>query len=189
VSPSPSPDASTVRALRAAVLRVPAVGTAALAHAAVDPCQNFLGVLLAAGVCWPAAVALLGARRHRMVLLGWILTAQAVTHLMLSLTCSSPASGWELLHQALPGGLMLAAHAASAAIAAVLLAKADAGLWAARALLRSGSRLLRTLTRPSIRPRVPARLPRLVPLAIPELGTIWQAGTPVLRAPPRPATA
>jgi hypothetical protein len=192
---SPSPAASTVRALRAAVLTVPAVGSAALAHAAVDPCTSVLGVLLSAGVCWSAAVALLGARRPRVALLGWVLGAQAVTHLMLALTCTDPSSssGGALLHRTLPGALMLAAHAGAAAAAALLLGRADAGLWTARALLRSGARLLRLLARTLVRlPRVRATVPTLPP--VPTVGSrvrgsVWRGGTPVLRGPPRPATA
>jgi hypothetical protein len=72
------PQQGLVRVVRAGVLTVPAVGFATFAHGSVDGCVSVVAVLLAVGVCWPAAVVLLGAQRRLPTLVGWLVVAQGV---------------------------------------------------------------------------------------------------------------
>jgi hypothetical protein len=138
------PDHGVVRGVRAAVLTLPAVGAAAAAHLLVDGCADLVGSAVALGVVWPAAVALLGRRRSVPAFLLWVVAAQAVTHILLELTCRSVTSGETPFLQhvgASPSARMLAAHGVAALLTAVALGRADAGLWTAHALLRLVGRL------------------------------------------------
>lgn len=138
------PDHGAVRGVRAAVLTAPAVGAGVLGHVLADGCADLLGTLLAVGVVWPAAVAVLGRRRSPAAFLAWVVGAQAVTHLLLELTCSSVRTGQMSLVQhlvATSSGEMVTAHAVAAVLTAVALGRADAGLWAAHALRRAVRRL------------------------------------------------
>jgi hypothetical protein len=182
------PERGWVRGVRAAVLTVPTVGFATLAHASVDSCVSVIAVLLATGVCWPAAVALLGARRRLPALVGWLVLAQAVTHLLLELMCGDTPAG----HSGLVGHLtlgvspaMLTMHCGSVVVTAVLLRRADAGLWTAQALVAAGARAARLLVvgvlpvpcapvLRVVRAASSARRPRV----------LWAAPPPLRRGPP-----
>jgi hypothetical protein len=69
------PQQGLVHAVRAGLLTVPAVGFATVAHASIDSCVNVVALLLAAGLCWPAAVILLRAQRRLPALIGWVVIA------------------------------------------------------------------------------------------------------------------
>jgi hypothetical protein len=176
---TPDPRSALVRGVRALVLTVSAVGLAGAAHSLVDACLNATGLLLAAGLCWPAAVWVLGRRRHVPALVAWLAGAQVVTHLLLEATCGP--SGRALPPRA------LAVHAVGCAISALLLHRADSGLWAAHLLLRAVDRL---------RPRRPVLLavplaPRTrVETAVPPIRPRAVTRTPyVRRGPPSSAAA
>jgi hypothetical protein len=165
--------------VRAAVLTVPTVGTAAVAHAAVDGCDSPFALLVAAGLCWPAAVALLGVQRRLAALLAWVVAAQVGAHLVLAALCADGDG-----HLGLAASpVMLAAHGVAAVATAALLAGADAGRWTACARLRRATRLLRTRRLPA-RVVVPAPLRRTSPVSLPLPRTSWVAAQPALRGPP-----
>lgn len=160
------PQRGLVRGVRAAVLALPAVGVAALAHRSVDRCLDVPGTLLALGACWSGAVAVLGARRRLPALLGWLVAAQVVTHLALQATCATPGP-------LVPGARPLAAHLAAVVVLALALHRADAGLWLADGLLRAVRRLLAP-TRP-----VPPLVPGAAPL--PATAAPWRLPSAVPR--------
>lgn len=135
------PSTGVLRGLRAGVLTIPTVGTAVLGHAAVDGCGSVFAVLVAAAVCWPAAVALLGRCRRLPALVAWVVGAQLMSHVVLAALCGEGAVAQHVLSEMTPA--MLGAHAAAALVTGAFLARADAGLWAAGALLRAVGRLLR----------------------------------------------
>ena len=134
---TPDPRAGRVRGLRAAVLTVPVVGLTALAHG----CPTLVGTLLLVGLVWPAAVALLGARRGLVPLLAWTAAAQLGGHLLLTTLCPDERAGAS------------AAHLAAGLACAAVLGRADAGLWSARALLRLAARLRPPAALPPVTPR------------------------------------
>jgi hypothetical protein len=182
------PQQGLVRVVRAGVLTVPAVGFAAFAHASVDRCVSVVAVLLAVSVCWPAAVVLLGAQRRIPALLGWLVVAQGVTHLLLQQMCGDAGRGSSGLIEHLMMGVspdMLAMHAGSVIFTAVLFGRADAGLWTARAVVRAGARALRRIGAPVL----PVGLPRVYCTAGASTGkrrpqVLWEAGAPQRRGPP-----
>ncbi|MCW2586062.1 MAG: hypothetical protein JWN55_1578 [Frankiales bacterium] len=182
------PGQGLVRGVRAAVLTAPTVGAAVLAHALGGGCLSFLAVFTAAGVCWPAAVALLGVRRRLPLLLLWIVLAQAVTHLLLERLCADVVSGQASLSQHLLTGLtgpMAVTHAGAVLVTGLLLGRADAGLWAADALLRAGARALRDtqdLPLPALPEPVRSSAPTVADARRPR--PVWKAAPPVRRGPP-----
>lgn len=180
------PSRGLIRGARAAVLTVPAVGAAAATHSLVDGCASWVAVGLAAGLCWPSAVAVVGARRRLGTLLMWVAAAQVVTHLLLELTCPEVVSGQVSLARHLRGSLtpeIVAAHVTCALVTAVLLRRADAALWAAHKLLRAAWRLARAFMVPRPSPVVRDRAE--VPAPGVELVTdLWRAPRPVRRGPP-----
>jgi hypothetical protein len=166
------PRRGAVRGTRAAVLAVTAVGVAGAAHTFADGCLDLLGLLHALGVCWPAAVAVLGARRRLPALLGWAVAAQVVTHVVVQLTCGgSPA---------VPARALVP-HAVALAVTTALLHRADAGLWAAHTLLRALARLLPPALGAGVRPAAP-RLPLPSPAPLPQQR--WRVVPSGLRGPP-----
>jgi hypothetical protein len=181
------PSAGLVRAVRAAVLTIPTVGAAALAHASVDGCDSVFAVLVAIGFCWPAAVALLGARRRLPAFLAWVVSAQVATHLLLEAMCPDVASGPSGVLAHLLTGVtpsMLAGHAVAALLTAVLLGRADAGLWAADALIRAGARALRLGRRLAL-PPLPAPSRRTRPgVVVCTPRSSWASARPDRRGPP-----
>ena len=172
------PSTGLLRGVRAAVLTVPTVGTAAVAHAAVDGCDSLFALLVAAGLCWPAAVALLRVQRRLPALLAWVVAAQAGAHLVLAALCSDGDGHLRLA--ASPA--MLAAHGLAALATAALLARADAGLWTASALVRRAARLLRWRVPPPV--VVPTQLRRTLPVSLRLPRSSWVAAQPALRGPP-----
>jgi hypothetical protein len=182
------PAKGLVRGVRAAVLTAPTVGGAVLAHAFVDGCGSFMAVFTAAGVCWPAAVAVLGARRRLPVLLLWVVMAQAVTHLLLERMCPEVMSGQTSLADHLLMGVtgpMVAAHVGAVLVTGLLLGRADAGLWGADALVRAGARALRA-TRDLPLPALPEPVATSTTTVedIPRPRGVWKAAPPVRRGPP-----
>ena len=179
------PRQGCVRGVRAAVLTAPAVAAAGLAHSLTDGCGSLLVLLLAAGLLWPAAVAVLGARRRLPVLLCWLLGAQLLTHLLLVSACSDVTSGQEGAWQHLQAGLTpatVAAHLCALAATATLLSRADAGLWTARALIRGASRMWRLAVMLPAPPTL-VRL-RLLPLLVQVLEDTGKVARPPRRGPP-----
>jgi hypothetical protein len=182
------PRQGLVRGMRAAVLTVPAVGVAALAHAMADGCGSIMAMLIAAGLCWPAAVALLGNRRKLPVLMLWLLAAQVVTHVLLEQMCSDGTSGQVGPVQHLTGGLttsMVVAHVGAVLLTAAFLGRADAGLWTADALLRAGARALcatSALRVPALPQQRPASPPVATSVVCPR--ALWETAVPVRRGPP-----
>jgi hypothetical protein len=182
------PQQRLVHAVRAGLLTVPAVGFATLAHASIDDCVSVVALLLAAGVCWPAAVILLRAQRRLPALIGWLFIAQGVTHLLLEQMCGDAMPGNMGLVDHLMMGVsptMLAMHGGSVLFTAIVFGRADAGLWTAQALVRAGTRALGLLGTPVVpaglppEPRTPdvstgARRPRV----------LWQGPAPLRRGPP-----
>ena len=180
------PTRALVRGVRAGVLTVPAVGMAASAHASAGSCTSLVGLGLAAGVSWPAAVALLGRRRSVLSLLAWLTLVQAVTHVILEQLCPDVMSGQMGLLDHLLMGLtptMLLMHGGSVLLTALVLARADAGLWTARALIRAGARMIRTIRLPKA-PAVVVPRTRLLPVEPKPLIDLWKAPHPVRRGPP-----
>lgn len=182
------PESGLVRGLRALVLTVPAVGGAVLAHGLTDGCGSLAAVLTAGGLCWPAAVVLLGARRRLPALIAFVLLAQLVTHALLERTCTDITSGQVGLLAHLRHGFtpqLVAIHLLAAAVTALLLGRADAGLWSARQLVRGGARILRLAGALPPLPLPPAVV-RLVAVVsgIPLLRSTWETAQPVRRGPP-----
>jgi hypothetical protein len=116
-----------VRGVRAAVLAVPTVGIAAGAHASAGGCAPLWTIALASVGSWPLAYAVLGVKHGVRSLVAWILATQVLTHAVLDLGCTGHHS---------TDTRMLAAHVLGAVVTATLLARADAGLWLAQALVR-----------------------------------------------------
>lgn len=163
----------SVRGLRAAVLTVPAVGSAALGHGTMHGCDSAVSILAAAGLCWPAAVMALGARRRVTSLLLWLVAAQVLTHVVLEALCTDVLSGQvslatHLAHSTTAG--MAGIHLAAAGVSALLLGRADAGLWTARALLRAARSATRAL-----------RVTDWVAPAVPDLSSVPTEASPVRR--------
>jgi hypothetical protein len=161
------PRGGAARGLRALLLALTAVAVAGAAHTAAAGCVDLLGLALALGTCWPAAVALLGRRRRLPVLLAWTTGAQAVTHVLLATTCGA---GWHVVPAP-----ALAAHAAAVVVTTALLHRADAALWVAHVLRRAATRWLRRPTAPVL-----PSLPRHAPI------DLLQACRQIWQAPPRP---
>lgn len=171
-----------VRGVRAGVLTVPAVGVGVVAHYSADGCVSLLSVLLALGLCWPGAVALLGAQRRVPALVAGLLASQFLTHALLEWGC--PPLG----HEAMAGQLglpMLAAHVVACLLLAVVLGRADAGLWAARRLVWAAARMF-TICGALRLPLGPVAVLRILPVVTrfvrPRVA--WQAALPVRRGPP-----
>jgi hypothetical protein len=176
-----NPAIGMARGLRAAALAIPTVGVGLLAHRLNDGCLSALGALTSGALCWSAAVLMLGRQAGVRSLLRWTVAAQAITHLALSVTCPAVTAGRESLLSHLTAGMgrqMLLAHVVSAIVCSVVLARADAGLWAAHRLLHATAKLVRSwialrlqppavlkLRRPPISAAVVA--PRLVVLRLP----------------------
>jgi hypothetical protein len=179
------PNRGLVRGVRAAVLTVPTIGGAALAHSFVDGCDSLVALALAAGLCWPAAVALLGARRRLPALVAWVVTAQVATHLLLEGLCGDVTSGavpWHLHLMTGVTGTMAVAHGLAVLVTSVLLGRADAGLWTAHALIRAVARVLV----PRLARQLPAPVRRTTPVVddVPAPRTTWVAAQPARRGPP-----
>lgn len=182
------PQRGLVRGIRAAVLTVPAVGSAALVHALADGCGSLLVISLAAGLCWPAAVAVLGNRRRLPALVAWLLAAQLVTHLLLEWTCTAVTSGQVPLLTHLQRGVspsMLGAHLGAVLVTAVALGRADVGLWTADAVVQAAGRALQ-LAPALVLPSVPDAAPGWAALdaGVPCLRDLWRAALPTRRGPP-----
>jgi hypothetical protein len=173
-----------MRGARAAVLTVPTVGTAAVGHSLVDGCGSLFAVVVATGLCWPAAVALVGSRRGPAAIGAWVLAAQVALHLVFASLCSDGAGSQHLLAGVSPS--MLAAHLAAAVTTALFLARADAGLRAAHALMRAASRLLR-LPRQAAPVVVPAAFRRTPRRTAPVVKLAVVLAQPSRRGPPVPA--
>jgi hypothetical protein len=182
------PQQGVVRVVRAGVLTVPAVGFATIAHASVEGCVSVVAVLLALGVCWPAAVVLLRGQRRLPVLVGWLVLAQGITHLLLAQMCGDARPGPSGLVGHLMMGVspdMLAMHAGSVLFTAVLFGRADAGLWTARALVRAGARALRLIGASLVPVGLPrACLPVGVTTGVRRPRVLWEAAAPPRRGPP-----
>jgi hypothetical protein len=182
------PQQRLVHAVRAGLLTVPAVGFATVAHASIDDCVSVVAVFVAAGLCWPAAVILLRAQRRLPALIGWLVLAQGVTHLLLEQMCGEAASGNMGLIDHLMMGIsptMLAMHGGSVLFTAVLFRRADAGLWTAQALVRAGTRALGVFGAPM----VPVGLPPVpqtsdVSTGVRRPRVLWQGPAPLRRGPP-----
>jgi hypothetical protein len=171
------PQRGLVRGVRAAVLTAPAVGIAALAHSQVDTCLDGLALALSAGLCWPAAVALLGRRRRLPALVAWLVGAQVVTHVLLAQACHEPQQ-WSTSGTA--------AHGVAVLLTAALLHRADTDLWIARAVVRSAARLLDLTPRATWRLTSPRRLRPVVQAAVVLLAP-HRSSPRVLRGPPSSA--
>lgn len=183
------PRAGLVRGVRAAALTAPTVGTAVAAHSLADGCAGPVAIGTAVGLCWPAAVALLGTRRSLPTLLAWVVTAQLAVHVLLERMCPDVVSGQTSLAQHLThttGTTMLATHAVAAALTAVLLHRADGGLWVAHALRRAAARLRPpravAVVVPSARP-VPASAVPVVLRDLTETAPLQRRGPPAPCAP------
>ncbi len=136
----PGPAQGSMRAVRGAVLAMTALAVAEAAHAGTDGCSSPVGLVLAFGLCWPAAVAVLGRRRRLPGLMVWLVASQVGLHVLLESRCEEVVSGRQalLVHLSVPpSGGVLIAHGAAVAVSAVLLGRADAGLWAVDALRRA----------------------------------------------------
>lgn len=185
------PTRGLVRGVRAAVLTVPIVAGAVLAHATADGCADLLAVVAALGLCWPAAVALLGARRSLGALVLWVAGTQVVTHVLLEWVCGEGGGHASLAQHLLSSldGTMIATHLIAVVVTSVLLGRADAGLWTADALLSSASRLLGLPTPlpAQVTPVVLAHLRR--PDAVPPLHPLWETAPLQRRGPPGCALA
>jgi hypothetical protein len=183
------PARGLVRGVRAGVLTVPAVGSAALAHSSAGGCASVVGIVVAAGVCWPMAVALLGRRASLFALVGWLVLAQGFTHLLLEWLCPDVVSGHLGLVEHLTTSTtptMLTMHVVAVVLTAAVLGRADTALWTAKTLRRLASwavNLIRAL--PSRTLPVLVGPPACPPVAVPwTLRDLWKAPHPVRRGPP-----
>jgi hypothetical protein len=177
-------DRGAVRGVRAGILASAAVLGAVSAHSLVDGCVNVVGALLALGYAWPAAVAVLGARRRVPALLLWLTGVQVVTHVLLDWTCTSVSSGQVGFAEHLVSGLQLSpllVHGASVALSAAVLGRADAGLWLARGLVTAARSFLRPVLPGAF---VPDRTRALPVLQVELAADVWQVPHPVRRGPP-----
>jgi hypothetical protein len=185
--PRLDPRQGLVRGVRAAVLTVPTVGGAVAAHAMADGCGSPLAIALAVGLCWPAAVAMLGARRRVPALIAWVALAQLVTHVLLERMCQDVVTGQMTLVDHLARGTtpsMVAAHTAAVLVTAVLLGRADAGLWTADAMIRAGARALR-MTSDVAAPTLPVvARPPTAPASSPRPRVLWETAPLQRRGPP-----
>ncbi|MFN2539625.1 MAG: hypothetical protein ABR549_15935 [Mycobacteriales bacterium] len=181
------PRAGAVRGVRAAVLTVPTVGGAALAHSVVDGCDSIFALLVAAGLCWPAAVALLGGRRRLPALIAWVLCAQFATHLLLEAMCTDVTTGHAGWAHHLTAGLtptMLLSHGTALLLTSLALGRADAGLWTAHSIVQAAARALRLGVR-VVLPPVPASVRRTRPVLVVDAPrSSWVAAQPARRGPP-----
>jgi hypothetical protein len=144
------PRGAAARGLRALVLTSVAVAVAGSVHTYLDGCLDLSGLLLSLGLCWPGAVLVMGRRRRLPLLLGWVVGAQVVTHVVLTLTCGAA--------QTTPGRVVLG-HALAVLVTTAVVARVDAALWAADSVRRALARLLLPLaTAAPVVPRV-AELP------------------------------
>ena len=166
------PRRGLARGMRALLLALVTVGVAGAAHTYVDGCLDLTGLALSLGLCWPLAVGVLGRRRSTLALLAWTGAAQVVTHAVVELTCGGT---WH----AAPFQVLVA-HGGAVVLTTLLLARADAGLWAAHALVRAFSRLLLPLLLPApvVRRPLPAPSAPLLPRAR------WLVSVRALRGPP-----
>lgn len=167
-----------VRAVRAGVLAAPAVVSAALAHGEAGGCEGALALVLATALCWCGAVAALTRRRSAAALLGWLLGAQVVTHVVVELFCGATSPAQHLAH-----GLtsrMLLTHLVAAALAAPVLARADAGLWLTRVLLRAVRRRRPAVVRAVVVPDRPVASPVPVLVSLVTSAPVGRRGPPVL---------
>jgi hypothetical protein len=120
-------------------------------------------------------VVVLGRRQQLLALLAWTAAAQVVTHAVVELTCGGAGHPTPLR--------VLAVHAAAVVVTAVVLQRADAGLWVASALRRALGRLLLPLV-----VRTPVRLrPRRAHVAPLLPRTRWLVSPQLLRGPPSSA--
>lgn len=178
--------AGAMRALRAGVLTVPAVGIALVTHLSADGCTSAAGVFAAMALTWPAAVLLLSRQRRLPVLLTWLVGVQVSLHVLLSSFCTDVTSGQVTVWHAvtsLPTDRMLLAHCLAVLATGVVLGRADAGLWATKALVRAVGRL-----------RLPTAVPPVracgAPVALRaadgsmHLPRLWSSPRPVRRGPP-----
>jgi len=158
------------------------VGLAEVAHAGTDGCGSVLGLLLALGLAWPAAVAVLGVRRRVPVLLLWLAATQVVLHVLLESRCDEVLSGRQGVVAHLsspPSGRVLLAHGLAVVVSALLLGRAEAGMWAADAVRRS----LRVGV-PVMAVVVPVVRARLWVPVLPLAQDVWRGPRPARRGPP-----
>lgn len=132
-------------------------------------------------------MALLGRQRCLAPLVLWLGLVQAITHVLLEQLCADVMGGHTDVLQHLTAGLtpgMLALHGGSVLLTAVVLGRADAGLWVARALIRTGAWLLRIVSGlPRYVVVITSRPAPPLPVA-PVLMDLWKAPHPVRRGPP-----
>lgn len=181
------PRTGLMRGARGAALTVPAVALAVLAHSAGGGCVTWLGVLTSLGLCWPAAVAVLARPARALVLAGWLLLAQLVTHTVLEWLCADAAAGHQLSREHVATGLvpkMLLMHGVATLLTAVVLARADARLWAARTLLRAAARAVRLVQRCPSLTRPVVSTPAPCPPVVPVLRDRWKGPHPKTRRGP-----
>ena len=167
-------DRGAVRGVRAGILASAAVLGAVSAHSLVDGCVNWVGALVALGYAWPAAVG------YEL----WLTGVQVVTHVLLDWTCSTVSAGQVSFADHLVSGIQLSpllVHTASVALSAVVLGRADAGLWLARGLVGAARSVLRPVVPGAfVLDRTPALPVRRVALP----ADVWQVPHPVRRGPP-----
>jgi hypothetical protein len=178
------PAHGVLRGVRGAVLAVCAVAVAEVAHAGTDGCSSLVGLLLALGLCWPAAVAVLGRQRRLGALLGWLAATQIGLHVLLESRCQEVVSGHQplLAHLSVPpSGRVLLAHGLAVAVSAVLLGRADAGLWTVDALRRAVWLVMLPMLVVVV---WPARRVRRVCLRVLPARNVWEGPRPSRRGPP-----
>ena len=177
-------DRGWVLGLRAAVLTAPTVAIAILTHLSADGCVTGLAMVSALVLTWPAAVLLVARRRGTPSLITWLVGLQLGLHCLLSGLCDQVATGqvtpWHAF-SLVPSGRMLLAHALAVVATAILLGRADAGLWATRAVLRAIGRL----RPPQLVPVSPApQAERPAGITPTFVTSLWAAPGPVRRGPP-----
>jgi hypothetical protein len=185
VSPvSVRPGRGALRAARTLLVAVPSVTLSAAAHAAAGGCITATGVLLTAVVVGLSTWTQLSRERSTTFLLTWLTLGQVVGHGLLELGCHGPD------HAAAATGLpMVALHAASVLLSALLIAAGESRVWRlARALsalpfrLRYVTAWLARLETPPI-PVLPSHH-AAPPAPVRWQKSPWCSPRPVRRGPP-----
>jgi hypothetical protein len=166
VSAVAHPDRGVLRWARLGAFTLPAVGFAVLMHAAAQGCVSVQGVLESGLSCVAAGGMLLQGEQGRARIVGWLISCQALTHVLLQIHC--PESRAAALGV---DTRMLLAHGCAAVIAVAFLAPAERAVWAAARIAPAVRRAAAACLRPPTPALVPktstGRLIASVPVALP----------------------
>lgn len=177
-----APGSGSARVLRAATLATVAVVLGTSAHAAAGGCLELVAIAGALVVMAPASWILVCREVSGPVLAGWLALGQVFVHLLLHAACAGEGA------EPRQAVLMPAVHVAAVAGSAVALRAGEAGLWAARRLQVTVTRLRRWLALTdcvALPPSGPASPAAVGALAVPSAARDVLSGWRERRGPPR----